>query len=330
MLGLMFRPGHAQEVSGPWPYGSAGPPGTVSATGSETIVKQPQRLRLRIELLAKGSDLEDALAALAARKQAARAQLIGLGALKDSIRIGPPRIVTKRTSQQQRLEMMLARRLLGTGRKRAAGKKAAPVKLAAWLTAEWELKADSPEQLLRTAYPIQQKVREADLAGAKEASKLSPEEEEILEEAEQSESFSFAAGEEYKPGEPLFFFVSPISQQERNRAMAQAFQKAKRQAEALAQAVGAKLGPIRSVSAQTQSGSEEEDYSTFFGLPYQVIRQFRSGQPTEAGKSLEAVGTQLGPVRFTVIVTAAFQLQAKQQQSPAGTAGGQKATGTER
>ena len=104
------------------------------------------------------------------------------------------------------------------------------------LTAEWPLEAKSQEQLLLLAQGIEEKIKAADLSGSQEVQKLSPEEEELAEEAKQAMG---RYGEQPPPlGQPTFLFVAVLSKQDRQKAMAEAFKKAAAEAADLAKAAG--------------------------------------------------------------------------------------------
>lgn len=300
---LMAQPGSAQVAV-------SGQAGTVSANGTVTITKQPERMRLKIDLLAKAGSLDDSLAQLEDRKEAAVAQVRLLGADEGSISIDPPKITSTKTDRQRQMEMMLAQRLRGGGRRQAGSDKPSePIALSATLTAEWVVAAETAQDLLRTVYQLQTSIKEADLSGMREATQLTPAEQELLEEAE-SQGYYYGDGDESKPGEPVFLFVGRVSQQERNQAMAQAFQKARAEAEMVAQAAGAKLGTLSSLSSHDGPASDYDDFGGYYGYS-STVRQMlaqASGGDSGGSEEKEAVAAQAGPLKYTVTVSAAFRL----------------------
>ena len=285
----------------------------VSGTGTVTITHMPETMRLQIAIIGRGATLKDALAALKDRTGKAKTQLITLGADKDSMKVTEPRITelpNSRNQQQQMMAMMRQRR--AGGKAPTKGQPAPPVLVMSQLTADWKLNSKSNEELLLAVHPIQEKVKSADIAGMKEAEKLTPEQEEMLEEAEQD--YSFSSSDEHKPGEPIFMFVSTVSEEERDKAMAEAFSRAKMQATRLAAAAGAKLGTLQSVHSGNPLGGDYEDYSSY-GYNSNMYRMMQlarrqQGNNPEAEQS-EAIGVEPAQVKFHVSITAAFNLAEK-------------------
>ena len=84
------------------------------------------------------------------------------------------------------------------------------------------------------------------MAGVKEAQAGSEAQEEMEEEAAQMMN---RFGEEaQQPGQPQFVFVATLSHSDREKAMSEAFTKAKAQAAGLAKAAGVPLGPLVGLS----------------------------------------------------------------------------------
>jgi hypothetical protein len=69
---------------------------SIAGNGTATLKKEPQILRLQIDLLAKGKDLKEALTKLKDRREAATKKLAELGATADSIRFEDTHIVPPR------------------------------------------------------------------------------------------------------------------------------------------------------------------------------------------------------------------------------------------
>lgn len=297
----LLRPAAAQSDE----EAPSSPGAVVSATAVAKIERQPDTMRLQIDLLAKGSDVKEALALLGDRIQAARLQVIGFGAAEDSLVVGKPRLATSKSNEQRQIEAMIAERLRGRG---GRSKKAAstPVTVSAELTAEWKLNTESIEDLLVSTQDLQEKIKQADLSGLKEASKLSAEEQELLEEFE-SEYGGYGSRNESKPGEPAFLFVSKLSDKDRDKALADAFQAAKSKAARLAKAAGLQLGPLKTLNGQTALDTPDEDYN-YFGYQSSASLAYAralAGQ-AEGGEMSEAVGTRPHQVTYKVTVSASF------------------------
>ena len=285
--------------------------GTVTGSGVVEIKRRPDRMRLQVELLAKGSNLKAALALLKDRIEAARVQVAALGVIKESVKFGDPKLSSTKTDQQKQMEQMLMQRLRQRGKRKGKQPKASsPVTVSAELTAEWKLTAKTVEELLLVSHELQEKIKAADLAGRKQAEKLSPEEQELLEEAESS--FGYGSSDEPKPGEPSFLFVSGISDDDREKSLAAAFQKAKLRAARLAKATGSQLGELKSLSAQYTPGADLDDYSMFGGYnspAYQALQRAMTAAQLGTEDELEAIGVLPGTLTYTITVTASFDLK---------------------
>jgi hypothetical protein len=186
------------------------------------------------------------------------------------------------------------------------------VTVASTLTAEWPLEADSPEELLLEVEALKEKVVAADLAGAKQAEKLSPEEQEL---AEEMAEIMQNRGEEPVPvGQPLFAFVARISAEDRDKALAEAFTKAKSQASSLARAAGVKLGPLVGLSGHDRGTTGYFEDGMFPGASYAAREYYQNlfGQQLMrdgSDKPNEAVGANPDKLSFTFAVTATFALE---------------------
>jgi hypothetical protein len=164
------------------------------------------------------------------------------------------------------------------------------------------------EGLLAEAFALQEKIKTADVAGAKESARLSPEEEEL-----QAEMAQMMGGNEGpKPGEPAFTFVLKVGAEEKAKLTAEAFQKAKADAARLATAAGAKLGKLTALSGSEQGVDASDAYSNYGGNPYayQMMQQQAAMVARAAGDTEgEAVGMNPAKVKLTVAVQAYFVLE---------------------
>ncbi len=179
------------------------------------------------------------------------------------------------------------------------------------LTAQWSLEAETPEQMLVLAQSLQEKVKAADLAGIKDAEKLSPEEEELADEASQMMDQS---GEQRMPaGQPYFMFIAKLSQADREKLLGEAFAKAKTQAADLAKAADVELGPLTGISGQCggQRNLGDEEYNEY--NPYNnssSIRRMLARQTVEGADETryEAMSNDPAAVSFYGTVQANFRL----------------------
>jgi hypothetical protein len=283
-----------------------GEPGQVQGTGTAVLEQLPGRLRVHVELTGRGKSPTEALAALRDRRDAVKALLPTLGADAESIRFDDPQI--SRGEEQQKMNEMLMQRMGRTKRGASPdGPPTLPTTARAHLTADWTLKAADVEQLLAETFALQEKIKVADVAGVKEAPKLSPEEEEMQAEMRQM----MGGNQGTSPGEPQFSFVLKVAADERAKLTAEAFQKAKADAERLAAAAGAKLGKLTALQGTTQGadmgdgGYGGDYYNQMMARRMGISPVVAAGAPAED----ETVGPTTGKVKLTVVVQAYFALE---------------------
>ena len=227
---------------GEWAAMQGGGRPALSATGTATVQQKPTRMRMYIQLFGKAKTLEEALAKLKERREAAVLQLESLKADKQSVVFDGPTVSSAQAAQKRQIEAMVMEQMRARGKKPKGLQVPQTVTVTGSLTAEWPLEAKSQEQLLLLAQGIEEKIKAADLSGSQEVQKLSPEEEELAEEAKQAMG---RYGEQPQPlGQPTFLFVAVLSKQDRQKAMAEAFTKAAAEAADLAKAAGVGLGPL--------------------------------------------------------------------------------------
>jgi hypothetical protein len=291
--------------------------GSVSGTGMQSLSRQPDKLRMIVELLGKGKTLEEALGKLKDRREAALLTLESLKAAKDSIIVGEPGQSVVQANQLRQMEQMVRQRMMMARGHRSSKPPQLPVSVtaSAILIADWPLTGDTVEKRLLAAGAIEEKIKAADLAGAKEMAKLSPEEEEMREDAESMGNFG---QEQVAPGTPQFVYVARISADERDQAMAQAFAKAKAHAARLAKAAGVRLGALVSVNdGPTFPGQEGEffphrSYGPFGNDPAEIyLQQLLGGNrlPALRDKENETMDPEAANLQFTFHLMATFSTQ---------------------
>jgi len=238
------------------------PKGTVEGTGNVTLKRPATVLRMHLQLNGKGKTLEESFAKLKIRRGEMAAKLAKLNADMDSIEWGTPGLSAVESAYQQQFEALVRERL-SSGRAVPKGLKIPKtVTTTVSFKADWPVAAESHEKLLVVVQALQKQIRTADLAGVKEPEKLSPEEQEM---AEEMAAIMANSGEGQPPvGEVHFVYVARITDQERDEAMAEAFQKARAAAARLARAAGAKLGPLVSLSG-SGGGSAYTGEDDYFG-----------------------------------------------------------------
>lgn len=274
--------------------------GAVVGSGSVVVKRDAQFLRVQVEVLARGKDLKEALARLKQRKEAARTQLVALGAARDAAEFGDVAVSAEAENQQANMERLLRERIRNGTKKPAEKEEGPPVTVSVPLKVDLPLKADGPEELLLASQALQEKIRAADLGGLKEVAKGTPKEEEAAEEAVGQR------GENGTPrGEPVFLFVVRVSDEERDKALAEAFSKARKDAERLARAAGQGLGSLKQLTNLSPDGDDSAArYNAY------LMRERGISVPVGDGQSGEAVGMQPTGITFRVAVSASFQLKA--------------------
>ena len=115
-----------------------------------------------------------------------------------------------------------------------------------------------------------------------------------------------------KRGEPVFLYVSKVSEEDRLRAVREAFRRAEQQAGQLARGAGVLLGPVCELVENASEPAAEPAESNQAIFPFWM--GMRSGAPARPGnagedkKAIEAVGTQPSKVFYRVSLTASFEL----------------------
>ena len=304
-------PAVAAAQFGPWMNGEAmaGLPGErISADGSVTVTRPAGALRVHVELVAKGKTMDEALAKLKDRREAALAQLETLKADKASIVLTGPTLSNLENAQQRQMEAMVRQRMASRGRKASKGLKTPKsVALSLTLKAEWPLTAEDPDKRLLEAQTLQDKVKAADLGGSKEAEKPSPEEEEMAE--EMAEMMPSSGEEKMTPGQPNFLYVARISEKDRQKALAEAFVKAKTKAGQLAEAAGVSLGTLVGLSGHGGGQTSlDEDMGGYSPRTMYMRRFVQQQQVDEQGQSTEAVAPNPIALTFRFAVVATFTM----------------------
>ena len=172
-----------------------------------------------------------------------------------SIDIGQPSRSAEASQQEQQMRAMILERCAAR-RGSAAPTLPTVVTVTAPLTVDWPLSAGDAAARLIAAGELQDKITAADLGGAKDKQSLSAEQQEVSDELAQ---MATQYREQQGPWRATVHVCCRFSDQQMDRAIAEAFAKAKREAALVAKAAGAGLGSIRSVTKSSGSlpGSEE-------------------------------------------------------------------------
>jgi len=305
-------------------FGEANDYGSISGSGAVTLTRKPEVMRLQIIVQAKGKIIKEALFRLKSRLDNAREEVEKLGAEKDSIQVAETRIVppesnSQRRQMQRQLRMMMAQQADANEKAEEEAPKnklPPPIVVAALLSAEWKLTANPGDELLMAVHALQEKIKAADLAGAKKDMEEVRAEVPVAEEDIEEMMDQFSNSGEAKPGEPLFLFACPISEEEYNTALAEAFQKATKDATRLANAAGARLGKLRSLHRTNSFDYDMENYG-FNGhnmavyRARQLVQRVQNEMQINTPHKFEAIGVEPALIKYVINVTASFDLGAR-------------------
>lgn len=304
--------GVARPLRAQFSPGEAGMAGIVG-TGSSTIERLPDVLRLQIMISAEGRDAKEALSKLKEKESAAKEKLQKLGADEASVRFADPQ--PQDANQRRQMEQMIQMRM--GGRMQKPSKNAAPaMTLSTTLKAQWPLSAKDADALLVESLELEAKIKAADLPGDKpapaavagpgnKAAELA--QEEVNEEAV---AFNNNGDGQPNPRDPLFLFVGNVSDEDRDKARAAAFNKARDDAERLATAAGRGLGAIRLLASNAMPNVPSDPFTQMYDNGFQQRYFFNQMNRQQAGgdDAAEAVGPQPGKVGYRVIVYVSFAI----------------------
>jgi len=286
---------------------------SISASGSASIKKPPQLLRLHMELGAKAGSLKEALTKLGTLRAAAKKQLEELGAASASIEVGDAKVLPGKTDQRRQMAMMVRQRMKAGGKAASQPAQKELVTVSLSLTAEWPLKEGSAEDRLLFVQELQDKIKAADLGGQKEAQQLSAEEQELAEEEEAQMSSYMSEDEGPKFGEPAFLYVAKLTEEERAKGLADAFGKAKAEAGRLAAAAGVPLGTLCQLVSSNlygRSSSYGDEWSDFdYSSNRAYYRLMQRSAARSADNPDEAIGVNPGSVSVRLAVQASFSIK---------------------
>lgn len=273
----------------------------IVGTGTVTLERQPELIRLRLMIPAEGKDVQEAMSKLKEKETVARAKLQKLGAAAASIQFADPQ--TRDASQRQQMERMLQMR---TGRSPRPAKNQTPtLSVFTTLKAEWPLGARDGDALLIESLELEAKIKSAQLGGDKSDKSSAAEQEEAAEEAQVVSPEEAQAN----PRDPVFLFVSRISEADRDKARAAAFTKARDDAERLAKASGNQLGPIRLLASNAAPSFASNPETEMFDGGYQQRMMYNLMNRQEGDEPLEAIGPQPGKVGYRITVYVSFAVK---------------------
>jgi uncharacterized protein YggE len=281
----------AQEV--PTAFANEG----IIGAGTATVDADPQVLRLQMSLSAEAKDAKAAIAALKQAEQSAAQKLAKIGAPEGAVKFTDLQVNDGSRTQQMQRQMGMR-----FGQPQTKKPQQAPVVTAtATLIAEFPLKNRPGEDLMMEFQGIRQQVKSANLNDVKPTA----EQQEEAEEQQAMAAQMMAQGEGGNPGEPSYVFVTKVSEADRDKALADAFGRARKEAERLAKAAGLQLGALKLLSSAT--GAELSDrFNNYAGFAYRQAMAARGGM---ANSDSEAVSDQPGKVSYRARVQVAYSVK---------------------
>ncbi|MBN1588273.1 MAG: SIMPL domain-containing protein [Pirellulales bacterium] len=314
-LAIVVNPtfGEAQFGLDMLAYGSGMGNDAVKSVGTVKLKIKPTTLRMYLQLDGKGGTLKNALANLKGNHKTTVLELEKLKAERDSISLGAPTIAAQ--SQQEQMEMMIQSRIvMPTTVEMSVAKPKGPrvYQVTALLMAEWPLPSDKPDELLLFVDSLTAEIEKIALSGKKDSKELTPEQQELLEEMEGASTSYSNDSDGVKPGSPYFVYVGTVSEDQRTKAMREAFGKAKKNAEQLALAARVKLGSLVGLTGSSSGSSGLLNTYGSFGVDYEIrnyLQQITQGRQDEVESSEnEVVGLTPGALSYQVVVTSVFKI----------------------
>jgi hypothetical protein len=216
-------------------------------------------------LTATGTDIREATAALEKATGELRAKIVELGAAEDSIRTDAIRLhqATEDASRRMLAQMRssLSSRPGSSDTFENAGTAGAAavelVTVATTLRGTWSLEGSTPAEALASSWELQKAIRDAEVMPKGTQEGLSPEEQEVLEEARM---FDDSAGDENSSG-PVYVFLNSVTPVERAQLLKDAFEKAAENARETAAVIGRAAGTP--VSIRTMDGDPNDQYAQY-------------------------------------------------------------------
>ena len=286
------------------PNHSAVPYPAISASGTSSVKRLPETLRVMIALTAKGKTIEEAFANMTSEQKSALEKMEKLGVAKERIRFDNLSIDQSQDDRRQQMQTMIAQRM----RQPAGQRPSLPeeINLRCMLVAERPLTGKTVEEILKESYVLKQKIKEADFTPKKAA--MTPEEEELMEEMEGMMS-RYGDDEPNTDGEPRMLYVANVSEADSQKAYAEAFAEARKQGEFLANAASVKLGPLMQFSGNVVNNQRNMGYSGYSYSRQDYFLMELLNSQNNAGAKLEILSITPDSMEMTFYAQAVFMME---------------------
>lgn len=289
---------------------------TVSAIGSGGRSFDPDVARVRWRVHASGKSYKSALRKLDICREVLEKRLARLEGPRPAHRLGPS-LDHESSEGTAGMQAQIMRMAMGQGGDdKKPGDK---IRLAFQVTLEWKLAGDDLPVRQRQVDVIRDQLRELEVLDVPSQSDRDDEQED--DEKDEGEADNQVDGQENTIGTvraaalriedgPTFSFSRRLSEGETLEVARLAFEQAERRAARIAKATGRSLGPLVTVTDSVGSlgpaaGLEKKQMAM-------INEMFNGGRPTfddEDRPETELVSDSLRPIRFTVEVSATFELK---------------------
>lgn len=215
-----------------------------SANGTVTVRQAPTRLLMKLPLQATGATLELGLTALRKQAGAAERWLQSLGA--ETILVSDPQFAdTLSKDPLKKVQEMAARAM---GRVKPAQQDAARTKTVTMiLTAFWDINGKSAEQRLILLDRLQFEAA-SDIPTEEKEEEPAFHPERFNDPEKMQEMLAEMMTPKEEPRQAHFLFISRLSEESARQGQQEAFELAKRKAEALAASAGRSVGRLDSIN----------------------------------------------------------------------------------
>lgn len=278
---------------------------TVQAYGEEVIELAPQKIRLLFMAKAEGADAKEAIAAMAKHKKNIREELFTLKANEESIQMGPAEIHSHIMGLPKQYWGMSTKSLKGflTENTVNINLEEMPIVFTATcvVEADWILPTTDPDVLAQLPDSIRRQTIERDLIGENNPMPLSPEQEARVEKLKAA--FEDGMGYYDSQDDPTnihILFVATVNSKQRAEALKAAFDQAKDECQALAEASGNRLGSMVSLARATPDEANDWMLSASPSDDNEIL-QSRQGRASRQGEYTSARSD---------LLTAKFQIRA--------------------
>lgn len=290
------------------PLADDGPTVTVGGTGRQSF--EPDTVRVRWRVHASGKSYKSALKKLDACRAYLKKKLAGLDPPQPTHRFGPAVEHDKPEGGMAGMQARVMQMAMGQGG--VDEKTPNRIRLAFPVTLDWTLGADSLPDRQRQVDRIREQLRELDVLDASQADD-DDDDEEVDDDKQAGESGSEATEAGRTPtirieDGPTFSYLRRLSKDEMDGVAKLAFRRAEDKAARLASAAGRTLGALVRVSDSPAAGAFDSEAQQIKMMSQMFGKTRPSFDDDKDRPETELVSDELGPIWFTVRLSATFRL----------------------